>query len=213
MESVNQIRVIVADDHSVVLGGLESIFAGTEISVVAVARTGQELLEQTRLQDADLIVLDVRMSGNEGLDTLQQIRQLAPHRPVLVFSAYNNPSFMAQAAALGARGYLLKTSSRETILRAVRTVASGASLWSRSKAGRASGTSAGQFIKDVEVALTQREYDVLRELASGKTNRQIAEAMGIGYETVKEHVQHVLKKIGVIDRTQAALWAVQKGIL
>ncbi len=213
MESTSEIRVIVGDDHNVVLGGLKSIFAGTEISVVAEGRTGDELLAMVKSHDADLIILDVRMTGNEGLALLRDLKRDLPERSVLVFSAFDNPTFMAQAADLGANGYLLKTSDRNTILAAVRSAAQGKSLWSRVDMRRINSASTMEDFPDLEVALTHREFDVLREVALGRTNKQIAESIGIGYETVKEHVQHVLKKIGVVDRTQAALWAVQKGIL
>lgn len=214
VQAPRPIRVIVGDDHHIVLDGLESMFEGTEVTITAKARNGDELSAAVKSVDADLILLDVRMAGNHGLEALRAIKQEVPDRPVLVFSAYDNPLFMAQAAALGASGYLLKTSDRETILEAIRSAAAGNSLWSRSDVRRAKGAlQATPQLAGLEIALTQREFEVLRELSSGKTNKEIADSIGIGYETVKEHVQHVLKKIGVIDRTQAALWAVQKGIL
>jgi DNA-binding NarL/FixJ family response regulator len=115
--------------------------------------------------------------------------------------------------ALGASGYLLKTCGRDELLNAIRTAAGGKDLWTRDGLRRVTGALATPRLStDTEVPLTQREGEVLRHIALGLTNKQIAEAMHISYETVKEHVQHMLGKIGVSDRTQAAVWAVHKGL-
>ncbi len=213
MELLQSIRVIVADDHRVVRGGLKSIFEGTEITVVAEANTGEEVVALVNSQAADLVILDVRMDGHDGISALSRIKMEAPDIPVLVFSAFENPVYLGRAVALGAAGYLLKTSDRNRILSAVRSVAGGETLWSPLESRRLNGSAAsGPEIDNLEFSLTHREFDVLREMTLGKTNKQIAGSIGIGYETVKEHVQNILRKLGVADRTQAAVLAVRKGI-
>ncbi len=114
---------------------------------------------------------------------------------------------------MGANGYLLKDCTGDELLSAIKTVAAGENLWTREGLRRIAGALATPRLQaDVEVPLTEREAQVLRHMAGGLTNKQIADAMKISYETVKEHVQHVLGKIGVSDRTQAALWAVRNGL-
>jgi DNA-binding NarL/FixJ family response regulator len=115
--------------------------------------------------------------------------------------------------ALGASGYLLKSAPRDQLLQAIRSAAAGETTWTREELRRVTGALATpRMAADVEVPLTQRESEVLRQLALGLTNKEIALALRISYETVKEHVQHILRKIGVTDRTQAAVWAVRKSL-
>ena len=134
--------------------------------------------------------------------------------PVLMISSYDNPTYVARAVALGASGYLLKSSTGEELVEAIRTVAAGESVWKREALRRMTGALATPRLNvDVEVPLTQRESEVLQQMALGLTNKEIAQVLGISYETVKEHVQHVLRKVGVADRTQASVWAVRSGLV
>ena len=207
-------RVIVADDHEVVIGGLRTVFRDTEISIVAAARTGNDAVRLTLEHKPDLVILDVRMPDGDGLTALGRIKIELPNMPVMLLSTYDNPTYLARAVALGACGYLLKTASRDQILAAVRAGAAGDSVWTRDELRRVTGAlSTPRASADVEVSLTQRESEVLRQLALGLTNKEIAQALSISYETVKEHVQHILRKVGVSDRTQAAVWAVRKGLV
>jgi DNA-binding NarL/FixJ family response regulator len=137
-----------------------------------------------------------------------------PELPVILFSTYDNPTYVARAVALGAAGYVLKSDSRERLIEAIQAATRGEAAWTREELRRVTGALATpRVVSDVEVPLTQRESEVLRQLANGLTNKEIALALGISYETVKEHVQHILRKIGVSDRTQAAVWAVRKGLV
>lgn len=208
------IRVLIADDHEVVRSGLKSLFTGHEIEVVAEAPSGSEAVRLAKEIAPDVVMLDVRMTDGDGLSALSQIRQHKADLPVVILSTYDNPTYVARALALGANGYLLKGSPAADIISAVERVAKGESLWTREEMRRASGVSQpapGQ--PDVEIALTKRESEVLRQIALGLTNKEIAQSLHISYETVKEHVQHVLRKIGVSDRTQAAVWAVRRGLV
>jgi DNA-binding NarL/FixJ family response regulator len=115
---------------------------------------------------------------------------------------------------MGANGYLLKSCTRDDLIAAIKTAAAGENCWTRHELRRVTGALATPRITaDVEAPLTQREADVLKHLAHGLTNKEIAEALHLSYETVKEHVQHMLRKIGLSDRTQAAVWAVRKGLV
>lgn len=209
-----KIRLIIADDHEVVRSGLMGLLAGTEVEVVAAAASGDEAVRLTDKHKVDVALLDIRMAEGDGLAALAQIKSQHPEVAVLIMSTYDNPTYIARAVALGASGYLLKGCSREQLLDAVRKAAGGESAWTREELRRVTGALATpRLLTDVDAPLTQRESEVLRQLAHGLTNKEIAQSLHISYETVKEHVQHILRKIGVSDRTQAAVWAVRKGLV
>ena len=208
------IRVLVADDHEVVRCGLKALFADTEIELVAEANGGREALDLITKTELDVVILDVRMPDIDGLNVLGRLKLDFPDLPVLMLSTYDNPTYVARAVALGAAGYILKDAARDRLLNAIRKAATGESVWTREELRRVTGALATPRLNaNVEVPLTQRESEVLRQLALGLTNKEIAQALHISYETVKEHVQHILRKIGVTDRTQAAVWAVRKELV
>ncbi|MDH3716549.1 MAG: response regulator transcription factor [Planctomycetota bacterium] len=207
------IRILIADDHEVVRRGLRRMLADTEVEVVGEAVDGHQATEMASNLDLDLVLLDVRMPEGGGLRVLGGLQENNPSLPVLMFSGYDNPNFVARSVALGARGYVLKSVSREQLLSAIRTAAAGKMLWRREELRRASGALASPRLPvDVEIPLTDRESQVLQLLAQGLTNKEIAKNLKISYETVKEHVQHILRKLGVTDRTQAAIWAVRNDV-
>lgn len=208
------ISLLVADDHQVVRLGLRNILDGSGINVIAEATTGEEVFQKVASTKPDVVLLDVRMPNGDGLHVLGRLKLEYPELPVILFSSYDNPTYVARAVALGAAGYVLKHDSRERLMEAIQLAMRGESAWTREELRRVTGALATpRVVSDVEVPLTQRESEVLRQLANGLTNKEIALALGISYETVKEHVQHILRKIGVSDRTQAAVWAVRKGLV
>jgi DNA-binding NarL/FixJ family response regulator len=208
-----KIRLLLADDHEVLRSGVKAMLAGTEIKVVAEVATAQAAVQYALENDVDLVLLDVRMPDGDGLTALGRIKLDKPDLPILIFSGYENPTYVARAVALGAGGYLLKACTRDELLSAICKVAAGENIFSRDELRRMTAALATpRLTADVEVPLTQREGEVLREMAKGSTNKQIAEALHVGYETIKEHLQHIFRKIGVDDRTQAAVWAIRKGL-
>ena len=208
------ITLLIADDHEVVRAGIKNLVAGTDIKVIAEAGTGEAAVRLTMKHKPDVVMLDVRMSDGDGLNALGRIKLDLPDQPIVMFSTYDNPTYIARAVALGASGYVLKGATREKLLDVIRIAATGESAWTREELRRVTGALATPRLSaDVEVPLTQRESEVLRQLAYGLTNKEIAQALHISYETVKEHVQHILRKVGVADRTQAAVWAVRKGLV
>jgi DNA-binding NarL/FixJ family response regulator len=213
MTHPSKIRLLIADDHPMIRGGVKSMLADTEIKVVAEAATGKEAVKYALENEVDVVLLDVRMPDGDGLNALGRIKLDKPDLPILLFSYSDNPAYAARAVALGAHGYLLKICTREVLITAITTVAAGGNLWTREILRRISGALATpRLVTNDDVPLTAREGEVLRHLAAGLTNKQIADAMHISYETIKEHVQHVLRKIGLSDRTQAAVWAVRNGL-
>lgn len=208
------IRILIADDHDMVRAGLKTMLAGTDVEVAAEATTGEQAVKLALSEPIDVALLDVRMPDGDGLTALGRIKLDKADLPVLILSTYDNPTYIARSVALGAAGYVLKGCSKDELLQAIRTAAKGESAWTREELRRVTGALATPRLSaDVEVPLTQRESEVLRQLAYGLTNKEIAQALHISYETVKEHVQHILRKIGVSDRTQAAVWAVRKQLV
>lgn len=207
-------KVLIVDDHEVIRMGLRVLFENTDIEIAAEASTASEALEAIGTANPDVVLLDIRMEGGDGLNALGRLKLDHPDLPVILFSAYDNPTYIARAVALGASGYVLKSAPPERLIEALRTALSGESAWTREELRRVTGALATpRLSQDIEVPLTQRESEVLRQMALGLTNKEIAKMLGISYETVKEHVQHILRKVGVTDRTQAAVWAVRKNLV
>jgi DNA-binding NarL/FixJ family response regulator len=197
-------KVLIVDDHEIVRVGLKHLLSQW---TVIEAADGDVALKLFAKHKPDVTLLDVRMP-NDGISCLARIKLDHPSAAVLMFSGNDNPTHVARAVALGAQGYLSKTATSKEILAAIKAAAGGEELWTREVLRRVSGSLA--FNGDAEVRLTKRESEVLKQLTFGLTNKDIAKALGISYETVKEHVQHILRKVGVSDRTQAAVWAVRK---
>lgn len=207
-------KIIVADDHEVVRTGIRSMVSGTDIEIIGEAEDGDQAVEMTLSHQPDLLVLDVRMPRCDGLKALGRIKLERPEQAVLMLSSHDNPTYVARSVALGANGYLLKTSDRQQLLDALRRTAQGETIWTREELRRVTGALATpRMVNEIDIPLTQRETEVLKQLSLGLTNKEIAQALEISYETVKEHVQHILRKLGVADRTQAAVWAVRRGLV
>ena len=208
------IKVVIADDHEVVREGLKVLLNGGEFQIVGEASTGNAALKLVQKHRPDVVVLDVRMPDGDGLESLARIKLDHPQTPVVMFSSFDNPTYVARAVALGAAGYISKSLNSSEIVASIRAAASGESIWSREELRRVTGALSPPKPGDaIDVPLTKRESEVLKQLAFGLTNKEIAQVLGISYETVKEHVQHILRKIGVSDRTQAAVWAVRKNLV
>jgi DNA-binding NarL/FixJ family response regulator len=204
--------ILIADDHDVVRRGIHALLADSEYCIVDEAATLAELASIAQTTTATAVLLDVRFPDGDGLNAVARLKIDRPGLPIVMFSAYENPNFIARAIALGANGYVSKAATRERLLESIHLAITGEHTWSREELRRVSGSlAAGPASYDIEAPLTKRENEVLRHLAQGRTNKQIAESLQISYETVKEHVQHVLRKVGVSDRTQVAVWAVRSG--
>jgi DNA-binding NarL/FixJ family response regulator len=208
------VKVLVADDHEVVRRGLASLFAGSDIKIVAEAKNGDEAVKLAKKHKPDVILLDIRMPDTDGLDALEKIRRDRPDQRVVMLSTYDNPTYVARAVALGACDYVLKGSSRNELVSAINAAATGQPPSRAGELRRVQSTMATREPSDDEdVPLTQRELQVLRHIALGLSNKEIGRSLGISVETVKEHVQNILRKIAVTDRTQAAVWAVRKNMV
>jgi len=207
-------KLLIADHHEVIRFGLREILKGDDFHIIGEADNGKEALKLVVKERPDIVVLSVRIPNGGGLECLARIKLAAPALPVVMFSGEENPTYMARALALGASGYLSKSAGASEIVEALKAVAKGESIWSKEELRRVSGAlSPMQGAKEIAIPLTKREQEVLKQLALGLTNKEIGKALGISYETVKEHVQHILKKLGVSDRTQAAVWTVRNKLV
>lgn len=212
---MNQVRVIIIDDHAIWRGGLRSLLSGTEFDIVAEGVDGQDAVPLAKEHEADLLLMDIRMPKTDGLVALTQVKALFPMLPVVLLTTYENPTFVARALAGGAAGYLLKGVERDDLLATMRAVLAGDSTLNRDdflRALRSTGplTSAKM---DIPEPLTVREEEVLRLVTTGLSNKEIAALLFISDGTVKSHVEHILRKLGVSDRAQAAVWAVRNGLV
>jgi len=208
------VKLLIADDHEVIRKGLAILLAGSDMEIVAEAANGAEAVTMAEQHNPDVVLLDIRMPDGDGLATLEKLRAKVPDTAVVMLSTYDNPTYVARSVALGASDYVLKGSSREDLITTLQAAAAGESP---SRAGElrrvATAMKLRQVIDDDEVPLTQRETQVLRHVALGLSNKEIGRSLEISVETVKEHVQNILRKIAVSDRTQAAVWAVRRGLV
>ena len=207
------ISVLVADDHEMVRSGLHSIFAGTDIEIIAEAATAEAAVQQTLKHRPDVVLLDLRMNDNSGLVALEEIKRELPDTPVVILSTYDNPTYVARSVALGASDYVTKGASRRELISAVEAAAAGESPTRSGLLRKVAQTLGSSQHAGDDVPLTSRESQVLRHIALGLSNREIAASLKISIETVKEHVQNILRKIHVSDRTQAAVWAVRRNLV
>lgn len=207
------ISILIVDDHTVVRSGLRSMLEGSDVVVVAEARDGKEAVELSLQHDPDVVLLDIRMMNSDGLVALEKIRQEAPDRRVIILSTYDNPTYVARSVALGAKDYVLKRSSRDELLRRIRSVAADEPPATDSILHVVKEMMTQRKNVKSDFPLTNRELQVLRHIALGLSNREIGASLGISVETVKEHVQNILRKINAVDRTQAAVWAVKRELV
>jgi two-component system, NarL family, response regulator LiaR len=210
------IRVLIADDHAVVRQGLRTFLdLQADIDVVGEAADGEEAVAIAAEHAPDVILLDLVMPRLDGIGALRRLRETAPAARVVVLTSFGEDERLFTALRAGASGYLLKDVEPAELVRSIRTVHGGGAPLSPAVAARvvdelASGGGAGRAAAD---DLTPRELEVLCLIARGQSNKRIALELGVAEKTVKTHVSHVLAKLGLSDRTQAALYAVREGLV
>jgi two-component system response regulator DevR len=207
------IRVVIVDDHPMVREGLRTMLDDEGIEVVGEAGTTAEALREARRAAPDVLLLDVELSDGDGLATLPELKRAAPGASVLIVTMHAERALVRRAVEMGAAGYVLKGVGRRELLSAVRAVRAGESVMDptllrelASGGTRDSAAVPGETLSPVEL-------DVLRAIADGLTNRQIAERMRWSVATAKKYVQRVLEKMAVTDRTQAAVAALRARLL
>jgi DNA-binding NarL/FixJ family response regulator len=210
-------RIIIADDHELARAGLRALLARERsIEVVGEATTGRHALELTQRLHPELVLMDVRMPDMDGLSATRAIKAECPGTSVLIVTMHADPDYLFEALKAGAAGYILKDTTRAELTQAVQRIVSGETLVEPDLAARLLRRLATETPASgpppIE-ALTQRELAVLRLIALGKTNRQIAHELFVSVATVKVQVERIIGKLGVSDRTQAAVRGVELGLV
>ena len=205
------IRILLADDHAVVREGLRGLLEQqTDMQVIGEAEDGLAVLDHLASDEPDVVVLDMKMPGPPAVENIAAIKRVRPAANILVFTSYAEDSQVRDALAAGATGYLLKDALRDDLVRAVREVAAGRA-WLHPQAQRQMLDWMRRAPSPID-RLTARERSVLALLAEGLSNKQIARQLDLTEGTVKGYVSQVLDKLGVADRTQAALLAHKEGM-
>jgi NarL family two-component system response regulator LiaR len=207
------IRVLIADDHAIVREGMRMLLDRPGFQLVGEAADGSEAVQKVRDLHPDVIVLDLKMPRKTGLDAIREIKRDNPDAHILVLTSFDSDDQVFPAIKSGAQGYLLKDSSPERLIQAIRDVYHGESSLHPSIARRVlDEISHPSDLPAAEKPLTARELEVLQLLARGLSNQEIAAYLMIGERTVATHVSNVLNKLHLASRTQAALYAIRTGL-
>ncbi|HEY1508637.1 MAG TPA: response regulator transcription factor [Solirubrobacteraceae bacterium] len=210
------IRVLLVDDHAVVREGLRTFLALQDgLEIVGEAADGAEAIEQAQRLSPDVVLMDLVMPGLDGIGAMRRLRESSPDSRVIVLTSFLEDERLLPAIQAGAAGYLLKNVEPQELARAIRAAHAGEAIIDPTVAARLVTAIADDTRPRIEQPeqLTRRERDVLELIARGQSNKRIALALGISEKTVKTHVGHLLAKLGVTDRTQAALLAVEEGLV
>ncbi len=209
-----KIHILIADDHPVVREGLATLFgAYDDMELVAEASNGQEAVDKAREVSPDVIIIDLKMPGMDGLVALREISRERTNARLIVLAGYADDEQIAAALASGAHGFLLKDAAPDQLVEAVRAVHKGSNVLHPGLARRLAihQTHMGEDLSLVE-PLTARELDVLRLLAHGMSNREIARELYLTHHTVMTHVRNILHKLNLPNRTKAAIYACEHGL-
>ena len=216
---MSAIRVVLADDHPVVRKGIRDILEmDRDITIIGEASTGEQAVVMAQQLDPDIVLMDVRMPGMDGIAALEANKRVSSRTSVIMVTLYDDPDYLMRAVSAGAAGYILKDASRDELVRAVRVTAEGGAIIAPSMLPQLLKRMSHLLAENApsnppRVRLSEREIEVLRLMAEGLTNQEIAERLFLSPTTVKTHVQNILQKLDVSDRTQAAVCAVRYGLI
>lgn len=206
---MSEVRVVLADDHPLVRSGLAALLESAhDISVVGTAADGQEAVRVVSEQLPDVVLMDLSMPALDGVEATRRVVNLCPDTKVVVLTTFSDREHVLDALDAGAIGYLLKDAEPDYLVDSVRAAARGESPISPKAASVVLGARVPVGLPE----LSPREREVLRSVAYGLANKQIARRLGISEKTVKAHLTNIFHTIGVSDRTQAALWALRQGL-
>lgn len=211
-----QIRVLIADDHPLFRDGMHGLLDSvTETEVVGEATSGEEAITLAESLQPDVILMDIKMPGINGLQAMREILQTSPHIRILIVSMLEDDDSVFAAMRAGARGYVPKGANQAEMLRAIRAVANGEAIFGPGIAQRLIGffsTSRPSAQSRIFPDLTEREGEVLELITQGRTNVEIAEQLVLSLKTVRNHVSNIFSKLQVVDRAQAVLRAREAGL-
>jgi DNA-binding NarL/FixJ family response regulator len=200
------IRILTVDDHPLLRKGIAALVnAETDMKLIAEASNGEEAIEKFRSHRPDITLMDIQMAGLNGIETINQIQKEFPDARIIVLTTYTGDAPVLRALKAGARAYLLKRQVHRELLETIRAVHSGQR--------RISPEIAAELVDHTREELTPREIDVLRLIANGNANKQIADQLSIGEASVKSYVANILSKLGANDRAHAVTIGLKRGII
>ena len=215
------IGVFLVDDHQLVRQGLRTILKGASgIEVVGEASSGEEALAVVKEIKPDVILMDIRMDGTDGFKSMKQIKKVCPNTAFIMLTVYDSELYAAEAIRTGASGYITKDCTRELLVNGIRVVSQGGTVWqegilrraTRGIPGLSGEGTGGDITPQIVEQLTPRELEILALLAEGYGNKQICTRLNLADITVKKYIKNILTKLGVSNRTHAALMAVRLGL-
>ena len=209
------IKIMIADDHSMIREGLKNLLElEGDIEVVAEAVDGEDCLEKLKTVKPDVLLLDINMPKKTGLAVLSELKDKKSKIKVLVLTVHNETEYLMKAVEIGINGYVLKDSESAELKKAIFTIAEGENYIQPSLIPALNSKMIEKNEDEIKIeSLTKRELQVLKELAVGKFNRDIAKEMEISERTVKNHISSIFKKLDVTDRTQAAVFAIKNNLI
>jgi two-component system invasion response regulator UvrY len=208
------IRVLLADDHAIVRAGLRELLADTgDIAVAGEAGTGQEALARAREGDYDVIVLDMSMPGRSGVELIKQIKNERPKLRILILSMHSEAQYAVRAIKAGASGYLTKDAAADQLVAAIRRVAGGGAYMSPEAAERLARDFERPSDAPPHTLLSDREFQVLQLIVSGKSITAIAEALSLSVKTVSTHKTRIMEKMGITNQVELVRYAMHHGLL
>ena len=208
------IRVLIADDHPIVRQGVIQILSSThDIVVAAEATSGRELMHQVAVTPCDIVLLDLTMPGSDGLDVLKQLRREAPQTPVLVLTMHSEDQFAVRSLRAGASGYLTKDSAPSELVGAIRKIVAGGRYISPLMAERLAAHLGPDAEQPLHERLSDREYQVLRLIAAGKSTREIAGALSLSIKTVSTYRSRILEKMNFKSNADITYYAVKNQLI
>jgi DNA-binding NarL/FixJ family response regulator len=215
MISTKPIRVLIADDQTLFRSGLARLLdEDPRVTVVAEAADGVEAVRRCRETEPDVVLMDIKMPNLDGIKATEQIIAAMPGTPVLILTTFEADSHVLAALRAGARGYVLKDAEPDAIISSILTVKSGEQVMAGAVAQRVLGMLTGDTSpKDFYDGLTAREIEILKLIAGGCANKQIAYKLSISEKTVRNHISNMYEKLQIFDRSQAVLYAARKGLV
>ncbi len=212
-----KIRVLIADDHALVRDGIKSLLALTEdIEVVGEASDGREAIDQAGKLKPDVVLMDIAMPGLGGLEATMELKREAPKSRVLVLTQYDDIQYIRRFLKIGIAGYVLKRMLGSELASAIRSAARGGLVLDPQVAAEAMQPvpeERGGGSEDLYELLTDREKQVLRLVALGQSNKEVADALGISVKTAMSHREHLMEKLGLRNRTDLIKFAIKKGVI
>jgi two-component system invasion response regulator UvrY len=208
------IKILIADDHAIVRQGLKQIISETsDLAVTGETGDGRNVMNKIYENDFDVVLLDIAMPGRSGLEVLEEIRQKRPDLPVLILSMHPEEQYAVRALRTGAAGYLTKESAPEELISAIRKVSRGKKYVTASLAERLASAIESDFEKPLHETLSNREYQVLCMIASGKTVKQISEELSLSVKTISTFRCRILNKMRMKNNAELTYYAIQNGLV